>query len=331
MSASQLPPPRHAGHLLVVADEPSVVELFRRAAEVAFDGDCVTTSTTTLDATLREGRPALALVHVGARDDAGSALVSRIRTRAGFDRVPVVVVGALLGALNRWRLAAAGAFALALPSPDVDTVATVLEETATYARHAVAPAEPSRGSSHLRLLCTPEGHLPIEALLLLIAGAWSGGTLPENALPALLDAAVESGLDLDALDALEHACAAPIPLVDVDASDLFDDARWYLYAFALWISMGAGDVLPRFSPTLMVMAHTLGVAPRMRPVIQSALERQRRAGAWHAITFRRSDFDAMLLPEIRRGAGLTPSTFTGDDDVIEMPDDAMLDDLTPRP
>lgn len=328
----------HDDRLLVVAEEKPFIDIVRRACEVAFEGDCVDCIPDRLDTTLRQLPPSVVIVHADGRTDRACAMVSRIKSRSGLERVPMLAIGAALSPLDRWLLGAAGAFAVLVPSPSVDVIATVIEETLSYAKMSGGVVDPSRTHSHMHLGCDHEGRLPIEAFLLLIAGAWSSGTLPENTLAALIDAALENGHNEESLQALERACEAPIPLVDVDVTDLLDDDRWYLYAFALWMALGTSDVLPRFSPTLQVLGHTLGVAPRLRPAVQGLVERARREGLGPRNTFRRADFFASMLPELEVVAGFSvrppppePETtdvdpFAHDDDVMEMPDDAMIDD-----
>jgi hypothetical protein len=330
----------HHDRLLVVAEDRSFLDVVRRACDVAYEGDCVDCIPERLDAMLRQAPPSVVVVHADGRIDRACAVVARVKARVGLERVPTLAIGSTMGPLDRWLLGAAGAFAVLVPSPSVDILATVIEETLSYARLSSGVIEPSRAHSHMHLGCDHEGRLPVEAFLLLISGAWSGGTLPENTLPALLDAARENGLGEDSLVALERACEAPIPLVDVDVTDLLDDDRWYLYAFALWMALGAGDVLPRFSPTLQVMGHTLGVAPRLRPAVQGLIERARRDGVGPRNTFRRADFVATMLPELELVAGFSVrppppgpdpdcievESFGHDDDVMEMPDDALIDD-----
>lgn len=324
--------------LLVVAEDRSFLDVVRRACEVAYEGECVDCIPERLDATLRSTPPSVVVVHADGRTDRACAVVGRVKGRVGLDRVPVLAIGSTMSPLDRWLLGAAGAFAVLVPSPSLDVIATVIEETLSFTRVSKGVIEPSRAHSHMHLGCDHEGRLPIEAFLLLIAGAWSGGTLPENTLPALLDAARENGHDDASLTALERACEAPIPLVDVDVTDLLDDDRWYLYAFALWMALGAGDVLPRFSPTLQVMGHTLGVAPRLRPAVQGLIEQARKRGVGPRNTFRRADFIATMLPELELVAGFSVrppppdddsievDSFGHDDDVMEMPDDALIDD-----
>lgn len=312
--------------LLVVADDRAFVDVCRRACEVAFDGAFLPSRTEALGAAVRSATPSMVIVHADALADRGCSLVARVRGREGLEKIPVLAIGAHLGPLDRWLLGAAGAFAVVIPSPTVDIVATVIEETLSYARAASGVVESSRSASHLHLGCDHAGRLPVEAFLLLIAGAWSSGTLPENALTALLDAGRENDLSDDALRAIVRACEAPIPLVDVDVTDLADHARCYLYAFALWMALGAGDVLPRFSPTLQVMSHTLGVTARLRPALQSIVERQRREGVSGRNTFRRDDFHRTLLPELEAVAGVSIAPPPPDgDEVLEMSDDALVE------
>jgi hypothetical protein len=320
-----------AERIIVVARAPMFLAACRRACEVAYEGDLEECAPEGLTQALTGPAPQLIFVDGDSLDDHGRAVVTRIRAIHRFAQVSIFVVGTRFTVLDRWALVAANAFAVPLPAVSVEVLATVVQEGLQYAKIAPEAEEPSHLKSQIQLSLDASGNLPIEAFLLLLAVAWQTGTLPELAYPALINAAIESGHDVAALDAIELACRRPIPLVDVDASDLPEVRRWYLYAFALWMALGTGDTIPTFSPTMQVLGFTLGVSPRVRAVIQGLVESHRREGTDSHETFPYEEFCLAMLPELEYVAGLSiappgrhPSR--ADDDVIEMTDDALVSD-----
>lgn len=316
-----------AERILVVARAPVFLAACRRACEVAYEGDLEECSPEGLTEALSGPVPQLIFVDGDSLDDRGRAVVARIRAIRRFASVSIFVVGTRLGILDRWVLVAADAFAVPLPNVSVDVLATVIQEGLQYVKTHATVDESSHPRSQIHLSLDANGNLPIEAFLFLLAVAWQTGTLPELAYPALLNAAIESGHDFAALDAIEQACRDPIPLIDVDASDLPEVRRWYLYAFGLWMALGTGDSIPAFSPTMQVLGFSLGVSPRVRAVIQGLIETHRREGTDSHETFPYEEFCLTMLPAIEHVAGLSIAPPPRpEDDVIEMTDDDALDD-----
>ncbi len=302
----------------------------QRACEVAYEGECDECTLEGLTAALATGPAELIVLDCDGLDDHGHAAVTRLRSTAVSSEIPILAVGTRLTALDRWILASSDAFAVPLPARRVDVLATVIREGLSFAKHAPAP-EPSHPGAHVNLAADAKGHLPLEAFLLLLAVAWQAGALPALAYPALVNAALENGHDVAALDTIEQACRKPIPLVDVDATDLVEPHRWYLYAFALWMSLGTGDTANSFAPSVQVLGFTLGISPRVRAVIQALVETQRRDGTGSHETFPYDEFQLTMLPELEHIAGLSvlpppPAPPDDEDDVLEMTEDEMIDD-----
>lgn len=334
-SAKDETPPEQ--RILVIARDRVFRAVARRACEIGYDGDCDECAPEGLSEQLLGPTPQLILVGADGLEDRGWAVVTRLRSVATMQDVPILAIGSSISVLDRWTLTAAHAFAVCLPAATSEVLATVIREALRYAHRTPDAAEPSAPTAQIHLAADRDGNLPIEAFLLLLAVTWQTGTLPELAFPALLNAAIENGHDVQALDAIEQACLRPIPLVDVDASELVELHRWYLYAFALWMSLGSGDTVPTYSNTVQVLGFTLGVSPRVRAVIQGLIEQHRRDGTDSRETFRLEDFRHTMLPELEYVAGqsmLPPAppnpavraVHDADEDIIEMDDDAIVDD-----
>lgn len=318
--------------LLVVAESQDFLSVIQRACDVTFEGDCEALPPEGLADALAGPPPRMVIVHGDELDDRGRVVVTRMRGAARFERVPILVVGAGLGVLDRWHLAAAGAFAVPLPVTTVDMLATVIAEALPYAGSSPDDADPSHPRAQLQISADFLGRLPVEAFLLLIAIAWSGRGFPYAAMPAVVDAASEQGHDGPALEAVVEACATAIPLVDADASDLAEADRWYLYAFGLWVSLHEEPRERDVPPTVQVLGHTLGVSPRVRAAIRQMVDHKLQDGT-RGDSFRLEEFRAEMLPELEYVAGQSmlppppePAPFAADDDVMEMPDDAIVDD-----
>lgn len=78
-------------------------------------------------------------------------------------------------------------------------------------------------------------HLQLDVFLALAAVGWSDGKLDEDEADALLRTALEEGLDLDEVDALEKAIRAPIALEWIDGAALTKADRLFIYAVASWM------------------------------------------------------------------------------------------------
>lgn len=322
-----MPPSASAEHVLVVAHARDFLSACRRACDVAYEGELTECAPEELTRALAGPAPRLIFIDGDGLDDHGRAVVARIRAIPSVAAVPLFVVGTRLTVLDRWTVVAANAFAVPLPEVTVDVLATVIQEGLQYVR--TTPSEDSSQiESQIHLCVDDGGNLPIEAFLLLLAVVWQSGSLPDPAFSALLNAAIESGHDVAALDAIEQACHAPIPLVDVDASELPEVRRWYLYAFGLWMTLGADDSVPSFSPATQVLGFTLGVSPRVRAEIQSLVEQRRREGADSTETFPYEDFLRAMLPALEASAGLSvaPPPPRRDDEILDLTDDDVDDE-----
>jgi hypothetical protein len=321
-------------HLLGAACDVAFSTAFGRACDVSFEGEWSLCAPTSLAAALRT-LPIAVVIHADECDDRGVSLAETVNADPRFAGTPVLAVGTRLGALDRWLLAAHGAFAVCVPSIGIDVLVAVINEAVTYSRSSRDEHERSHPRSQLSIVVDAHGQLPPEAFFVLIAAAWSGGTSLVRAADAIADAAADNGHDDCDIADIRRACEVPIPLVDVDVTVLADADRWYLYALAFWIALGPEGSVPRFSPSLQVLGFTLGVSPRMRNTVQSTV------AAWRAEhstseSFRRSTFRATMLTELEASATLSmlpppphvrPVTVAPDDDVLEMPDDAMIDDV----
>jgi hypothetical protein len=289
--------------LLLVCDNHAVTNTFQRACDIALDGTYEYCNSATLEATLRRVVATVIFVHANDFPDHGIAVVQRIRVRKGMKSVPIFSFGNGLGPLDRWLLGAAGAFAVNVPFFAVDSLATVLFETQKYLSDVSYTTGHRADSVHIHITLNATQHLPIEAFLYLIAGAWADGTPSEFVLSILIDAARENLLTEPAIEALVRACERPIPVVDIDIRALPEANRWYLYAFALIIALTQADDFQSFAPALHVMGHTLDIKPRVRFLIQAMIQHIHQETGGEIQTFRWADFETSMLPELNEVLG----------------------------
>jgi uncharacterized membrane protein YebE (DUF533 family) len=98
----------------------------------------------------------------------------------------------------------------------------------------------------------------------LAAIAWADGTLDPDEADALVRAAVEEGLELEEIAAIEEATRKPVPLGAVDKRALTKEDRLFVYAIACWIARLDGKVTEEESGALTTLAEQLEVPERRR-------------------------------------------------------------------
>jgi uncharacterized membrane protein YebE (DUF533 family) len=77
--------------------------------------------------------------------------------------------------------------------------------------------------------------LQLDVFLALAAVGWADGKLDEDEADALVRTALEEGLDLDEIDALEKATREPVELEWIDKSALTKADRLFVYAVGSWM------------------------------------------------------------------------------------------------
>jgi uncharacterized membrane protein YebE (DUF533 family) len=103
-----------------------------------------------------------------------------------------------------------------------------------------------------------------DVFVALAAIGWADGTLDPDEADAIVRAAVDVGLDIDAIADVETATREPVQLGELDESALSKDDRVFVYAVATWMSRLDGKVTEEESSALGALAEKLGVPERRR-------------------------------------------------------------------
>ncbi len=113
---------------------------------------------------------------------------------------------------------------------------------------------------------TKSGKTPLgrDVFLALAAVGWADGQLTSEAADALVRTALDEGLDLDEIRAIEEATKTPVDVGIVDRMGMSKADRLYVYAVASWIASLDGVVTEKEEAALGKLGAALGVpeAPR---------------------------------------------------------------------
>ena len=103
-----------------------------------------------------------------------------------------------------------------------------------------------------------------DVFVALAAIGWADGTLDPDEADAIVRAAVDVGLELEEIAAVEEATRAKVDLGIIDRAALAKDDRVFVYAIACWIANLDGVVTDDESGALASLAEALGVPERTR-------------------------------------------------------------------
>jgi uncharacterized membrane protein YebE (DUF533 family) len=103
-----------------------------------------------------------------------------------------------------------------------------------------------------------------DVFVALAAVAWADGTLDPDEADAIVRAAVDEGLELEEIAAIEEATRKPVELGTIDKSGLSKEDRLFVYAIACWIARLDGKVTDEESGALAGLAERLDVPERPR-------------------------------------------------------------------
>ncbi|HEY8041829.1 MAG TPA: hypothetical protein VIF15_18625 [Polyangiaceae bacterium] len=112
-----------------------------------------------------------------------------------------------------------------------------------------------------------------DVFLALAAIAWSDGQLEGDEADAIVRAAVDEGLSLEAIADIEEATKSRIDLGVIDRSGLKKEDRLFVYAVACWIARIDGHVTAQESDALAKLGERLGIPERPR-VYAEAIARE---------------------------------------------------------
>jgi tellurite resistance protein len=103
-----------------------------------------------------------------------------------------------------------------------------------------------------------------DVFLALAAVAWADGQLDPDEADAIVRAAVDEGLTLEEIAAIEGATKTRVDLGVVDRAGLSKEDRLFVYAVACWIARLDGKVTPEESDALTKLGERLGIPERPR-------------------------------------------------------------------
>jgi uncharacterized membrane protein YebE (DUF533 family) len=103
-----------------------------------------------------------------------------------------------------------------------------------------------------------------DVYLALAAVGWADGTLDPEEADAIVRAALEEGLELDAITEIEEATKKPVEMGVIDRLNMSKADRLYVYAVASWITRLDGVITPEEEDVLTKLGSALGIpeAPR---------------------------------------------------------------------
>jgi uncharacterized membrane protein YebE (DUF533 family) len=98
----------------------------------------------------------------------------------------------------------------------------------------------------------------------LAAVAWADGQLDPDEADAIVRAAVDEGLELEEIAAIEEATKTRVDLGVVDRSGISKEDRLFVYAVACWIARLDGEFSAEESEALSKLGERLGLPERPR-------------------------------------------------------------------
>jgi uncharacterized membrane protein YebE (DUF533 family) len=116
---------------------------------------------------------------------------------------------------------------------------------------------------------TPLGR---DVYIALAAVGWADGQLDPDEADAIVRAAVEEGLELEAINDIEAATKTPVDLGVIDRKGLSKEDRLYVYGIAVWITRMDGVVSDAERAALTKLADALKVPEHPRTVVDRIVE-----------------------------------------------------------
>jgi uncharacterized membrane protein YebE (DUF533 family) len=103
----------------------------------------------------------------------------------------------------------------------------------------------------------------------LAAVAWADGQLDPDEADAIVRAAVDEGLELEEIAAIEEATKNPVDLGVIDRTGLSKEDRLFVYGVACWIARLDGRVTEEESDALAKLGERLGIPERSRVPVEA--------------------------------------------------------------
>jgi uncharacterized membrane protein YebE (DUF533 family) len=109
-----------------------------------------------------------------------------------------------------------------------------------------------------------EPKLGQDVFLALAAVGWADGKLDADEADAIVRCALEEGLELEEIAAIEEATKKPVDIGDIDISKLGKADRLFVYAVATWIVRIDGQVADAEKDALEKLGETLKIPEKPR-------------------------------------------------------------------
>ena len=119
---------------------------------------------------------------------------------------------------------------------------------------------------------TEKTRLGRDVYVALAAVGWADGQLDADEADAIVRAAVEEGLDLEAINEIEAATKTRVDLGVIDRKGLSKEDRLYVYGVAVWIARMDGVVSDTERAALTQLADALKVPEHPRTVVDRIVD-----------------------------------------------------------
>jgi uncharacterized membrane protein YebE (DUF533 family) len=111
-----------------------------------------------------------------------------------------------------------------------------------------------------------------DVFIALAAVGWADGELDPDEADAIVRTALEDGLDIDEITAIEKATKSPVAVGDIDLSRMSKADRLFVYAVGTWISRIDGRIAPEELAALEELGAALRIPARPREIADSIAE-----------------------------------------------------------
>jgi uncharacterized membrane protein YebE (DUF533 family) len=127
----------------------------------------------------------------------------------------------------------------------------------------------------------------------LAAIGWADGKLQPDEADAIVRAALEEGLELEEIEAIEKATKEPVEVGSIDISNMTKADRLFVYAVGTWIARVDGRVAEPEAKALDELARALKIPERPRERVQEIVVEIGKLGDSEEAVF-------FNLPKLRR-------------------------------
>ena len=114
------------------------------------------------------------------------------------------------------------------------------------------------------LAMTEEIKLGRDVFIALAAVGWADGKLDQDEADAIVRAAVEEGLELEEISAIEEATKNPVDIGSIDIGSMGKEDRLFVYAVGSWITRVDGVVADAEQKALEQLGNALKIPQRPR-------------------------------------------------------------------